>query len=159
MDKESLRQRMRGIRLRMPEAEVLKKSEIIIDSLIKLVDWNNIESLHCYQPINHLNEVDTRPLLDFLKIGWPQVDVIIQNKSRKLPYQNSRQYDLIIVPTLAFDNRGFRLGWGGGFYDQFLAKQNEALKVGLSFEAGRVAKIPNEPHDIKLDLVITESSK
>ncbi|MGH7156833.1 MAG: 5-formyltetrahydrofolate cyclo-ligase, partial [Candidatus Saccharimonadales bacterium] len=67
------------------------------------------------------------------------------------------KFDLILVPVLAFDKENYRLGWGGGFYDKFLANQPQALKIGLGFQDGLVEQgLPHEPHDVPLDKVITE---
>ena len=62
--------------------------------------------------------------------------------------------DLIIVPGLAFDETNFRLGYGGGYYDNFLATQSEAFKVGVFYPFQKVANVPVEPHDIHLDLIL-----
>ncbi|MFT4755084.1 MAG: 5-formyltetrahydrofolate cyclo-ligase, partial [Salibacteraceae bacterium] len=64
-------------------------------------------------------------------------------------------YDLIIVPGLAFDNQNFRVGYGGGYYDGFLANQNEALKVGVFYGFQEVESVPTESHDLVLDSIIT----
>ncbi|MFT4755203.1 MAG: 5-formyltetrahydrofolate cyclo-ligase [Salibacteraceae bacterium] len=64
-------------------------------------------------------------------------------------------YDLIIVPGLAFDNQNFRVGYGGGYYDGFLANQNESLKAGVFYGFQEVASVPKESHDLSLDVIIT----
>ncbi|MEN2998148.1 MAG: 5-formyltetrahydrofolate cyclo-ligase [Brevinematia bacterium] len=67
--------------------------------------------------------------------------------------------DIAIVPVVGFDENGHRLGYGGGFYDRFLAKNLERikLKVGLAYECQKVNLLPYEDRDVKLDLVITEN--
>lgn len=65
------------------------------------------------------------------------------------------EYDLIIVAGLAFDKRGYRVGYGGGYYDTFLAGQPKALKVGVCFPFQMIAEVPVESHDIKLDEILT----
>jgi 5-formyltetrahydrofolate cyclo-ligase len=65
-------------------------------------------------------------------------------------------FSVIVVPTLGFDDSLNRLGYGGGYYDRFLAKQRDALKIGLCYEEGHVKKIPIEKHDIPLDCIISE---
>lgn len=64
--------------------------------------------------------------------------------------------DVIFVPFLAFDRRLFRLGYGGGFYDRTLAALPGARAIGLGFAALRVDKVPVEPHDRPLSLVVTD---
>ncbi len=67
---------------------------------------------------------------------------------------------LILVPGLAFDDDGYRIGYGGGYYDRFLAAlQAEGIAktaVGLVFEACRAPLLPREPYDIPVDYVIDE---
>lgn len=69
--------------------------------------------------------------------------------------------NLLIVPLLAFDRQGFRLGYGGGFYDRSLAALRALgkcqLAVGLGFSAQRVQQVPVNETDMRLDAVITET--
>lgn len=65
--------------------------------------------------------------------------------------------DLLVVPGVAFDRRGGRLGQGGGFYDRLLAAPaRRALAVGLGYAVQLMDEVPTEAHDQRLDAVITE---
>lgn len=67
--------------------------------------------------------------------------------------------DVLFVPLAAFDRRGFRLGYGAGFYDASLARLRErkpVLAVGVAFACQEVESIPTEPHDEPLDVIVTE---
>lgn len=67
--------------------------------------------------------------------------------------------DVLLVPMLAFDRRGFRLGYGGGFYDRTLEKLRMLKKVvaiGVAYHAQLVDQVPIGPHDAPLDYVMTE---
>ncbi|MGD9705438.1 MAG: 5-formyltetrahydrofolate cyclo-ligase [Acidimicrobiia bacterium] len=65
--------------------------------------------------------------------------------------------DVVLVPGLAFDRRGGRLGYGAGYYDQFLTRVSSATpRVGTCFSAQLVDRVPTEPHDELVDVVITE---
>ena len=64
--------------------------------------------------------------------------------------------DLVLVPAVAVDRRGNRLGRGKGFYDRLLSS-TKATKIGVAYEFQLVDSIPTEPHDVKMDLVITQS--
>ena len=66
------------------------------------------------------------------------------------------RYDLIIVPGLAFDNRNYRVGYGGGYYDNFLVMQPESFKVGIFYPFQKVDVVPVEPHDICLDTILVK---
>ncbi|MEC8061522.1 MAG: 5-formyltetrahydrofolate cyclo-ligase, partial [Pseudomonadota bacterium] len=64
------------------------------------------------------------------------------------------------APLLAFDRRGYRLGYGGGYYDRTLANLRDGdgvLAVGVGYAAQEVAAIPVEDHDARLDAIVTEA--
>lgn len=63
--------------------------------------------------------------------------------------------DLVVVPGLAFDRRGGRVGFGAGFYDRFLAGL-DATTIGLAFSLQIMERLPVEPHDVPVDWVVTE---
>lgn len=66
--------------------------------------------------------------------------------------------DLILVPGVAFDRRGFRLGYGKGFYDRFLAASGDrAHRVGFCFDLQLVEVLPVEAHDVGMQMLITET--
>jgi len=66
--------------------------------------------------------------------------------------------DLILVPGLAYDRQGWRLGMGGGYYDRFLPRAAGAVKIGVCTEALLLPSVPHEAHDQKVDQVVTERS-
>jgi len=70
------------------------------------------------------------------------------------------EIDLVVVPGSAFDRHGGRLGYGGGFYDRFLAEQApNAFRVALAFELQVIeGRLPLEPHDQPLDCLVTEKN-
>jgi 5-formyltetrahydrofolate cyclo-ligase len=65
--------------------------------------------------------------------------------------------ELIVVPGLAFDLRGYRVGYGGGYYDDALRRHPAARRVGLAFECQIVERVPEAPHDEPVHWIITES--
>jgi 5-formyltetrahydrofolate cyclo-ligase len=71
--------------------------------------------------------------------------------------------EVLIVPLLAFDPEGYRLGYGGGFYDRTLEKLRAAhgappLAIGVAFQAQHVARVPRDAYDQPLDWIVTEKS-
>ena len=79
----------------------------------------------------------------------PKADFI-----RKL---NPKEIEVVLVPGLAFDRRGNRLGYGKGYYDGFLIKLSpNALKIGLAYNFQLMDEVPIDNHDIPLDIIITE---
>lgn len=64
----------------------------------------------------------------------------------------------LLIPPVGFDARGFRLGYGGGYFDRTLAVlQPQPLKIGVAFEIARIATIHAQPHDIAMDYIVTEA--
>lgn len=67
------------------------------------------------------------------------------------------EIDLFLVPGIAFDKKGHRLGWGKGYYDKFFNSfQIKGKKVGLAFSFQMVESIPNESFDVPMDYVVSE---
>jgi len=68
---------------------------------------------------------------------------------------------IMLVPLSAFDARGERIGYGGGYYDRAIhrlyQKGSKPVLIGIAFDCQEVASVPEEPHDIRLDAVLTES--
>jgi 5-formyltetrahydrofolate cyclo-ligase len=76
-----------------------------------------------------------------------------------LPEAAEVEPDILLVPLLAFDRSGYRVGYGGGYYDRTIAQlrgRNAVVAVGLAFAAQEVPVVPAAPHDALLDLVVTE---
>ncbi len=82
------------------------------------------------------------------KFGIPEP----KNNKKILP-------DIIFVPLVAFDKNYYRLGYGGGYYDRYLAKlnKNKLITIGFSFSFQKVNNIPVDGYDKKLDMIITEN--
>lgn len=66
--------------------------------------------------------------------------------------------DIVLLPLVAFDEAGYRIGYGGGYFDRTLAALDpRPLAIGVGFELARVASVRPQAHDIRLDLVVTEA--
>ena len=125
------------------------------------------------------NEIDIKPLLEKLLSKNCTVVVPKTLKNRKLThlilnsldalepgvYGTSHpengivftgKIDLVIVPGLAFDEENYRLGYGGGYYDTFLAEYPTAFTVGVGYPFQKVKKVPKEAHDACLDTVFVK---
>ena len=80
-----------------------------------------------------------------------------------IPYPAERilvEPNVLLVPLVGFDARGFRLGYGGGYYDRTLAAfAQRPFLVGVGYELGRLPTIEPQPHDIPLDVIITEHGR
>lgn len=95
-------------------------------------------------------------VLDFdkLEIGFYN---ILTPKKEFIKYVDPSEVDLIIVPGVAFDKSGYRIGYGGGYYDRFLSKLDHVTKISLAFDMQLVDKIPHEHFDIPVNYIITEN--
>jgi 5-formyltetrahydrofolate cyclo-ligase len=73
---------------------------------------------------------------------------------------NPEDVDLWIIPGLAFTRNGKRLGYGGGWYDRLLSRADpKSLKIGVAYDFQIVNDIPSEPHDIRIDNIVTSDVK
>ncbi len=79
---------------------------------------------------------------------------ILQPRS-EAPEAELATLDLVIVPGIAFDARGGRLGFGGGYYDRLLASVPSAVRLALAFDCQLAEKVPEGEHDERVDFVVT----
>jgi 5-formyltetrahydrofolate cyclo-ligase len=161
-------------------------STSIADAFFFTVNLDALQNLHCYLPIDKFNEPDTKRIFERVWQEFPELTTtvpridfatgelasvlysstcpIVQNKwgvnePEGGTVVHPEAIDLAIVPLLCFDEHGFRVGYGKGYYDRFLAKcRPNCLKVGLSFFP-QVSTIENiDEFDVPLDLFITPES-
>lgn len=82
---------------------------------------------------------------------------VLQPNINKLKKCMPEAIDVVILPGLLFDRSGRRIGYGKGHYDQFLEHSSkDCVKIGLCFDFQLKSQIPSEPHDILVDLIVTE---
>ncbi len=179
-NKKYLRKTYLDIRSGLSENEVEKKSEIIIRSLFLLDEFKNAHKVMFY--VDTGKEVRTRQAIKMAlnmgkRVAVPKVidcdmiaveiDSLSRLKPGKFgiyePMQNhempAKEIDLVVVPGVAFDNMGFRLGYGGGYYDRFLSGlRPNATKAAVAYEIQLVDKLPAEDHDIRVDIIVTEKA-
>lgn len=156
----------------LPSKDVEELSQQIINRVSEIIDWDKIHFAHCFLPIKKNNEVDLRRLLKIARQQKPNLHIassgmgdrnsdthwLGKNLKPKTKVTNNMQYDLILVPMLGFDEKGYRIGYGGGFYDWLLSAQRYAQIIGVCYELGKVKKLPHEDHDIALPTIVTEKT-
>jgi 5-formyltetrahydrofolate cyclo-ligase len=166
--KPQLRKSLQRTRLRLSPEQRAAKSTAIAERLLQEVYWPKNPLVHCFEPIMRLGEVD---LVDFVTALQADTEDIKIYTSRKIDgewrvvlaetdtvVEEVPKFDVVIVPMLGFDPATLqRVGYGGGYYDRFLANQPQAKKIGVCYEAGRTDGLPDEPHDIPLGMIITEN--
>jgi len=170
-------------RLSMSTKSVKEKSSAILRNLSTLSEFQNGNTIMIYLPIKH--EPDTHPLMHIsLKQGkkvclpisnFKTKEIVasqILNPKQELQHtefgimEPSEEYvrvvnpkilDIVIVPGVAFDEKGHRLGYGQGFYDKFISSlPKSATLIGLTYEQQILEKIPSQKHDQKLHFLVTE---
>ncbi len=177
-EKKKLRDRFLAERRALTPAQILEKSLLVHQNLEKLPEFQQSKVIFCY--ISFPYEVSTQNLIekyiDSKKIVTPATErgsremKLIRIKDwnhlergpcgflqPKKPFREfeKEKVDLTIVPGLVFDKEGYRLGFGGGFYDVFL-KDYQGFSIGLTFEDQLVEKLPQEEWDIAVNKVVTE---
>ena len=97
-------------------------------------------------------------LLQFRR-WWPEAPMRVGAYAIPVPDNTELlTVDAIIIPLVGFDQQGYRLGYGGGYFDRMLAsKTPPPLIIGVAFEILRLDSIHPQPHDIAMDLVVTEA--
>jgi 5-formyltetrahydrofolate cyclo-ligase len=104
--------------------------------------------------------VERRAPLEFRE--WhPAVEMMAGTLSYGIPHPAGGEPvipDIALIPLVGFDARGYRLGYGGGYFDRTLAAlETRPRTIGVGFELGRVASIDPQPHDIPFDIIVTEA--
>lgn len=79
----------------------------------------------------------------------------IREPERNIPFDDAKENAICLVPGIAFDKEGFRLGYGGGYYDRFLESHN-VFTAGICFQELLVDHLPHEPFDKRVNAVVTE---
>lgn len=99
------------------------------------------------------HEIEPSVIIDFDNLVPAKFGILEPIETMRIAYKN---IDLVLVPGIAFDRQGHRIGYGFGYYDKFLAKVPKAIKIGLAFDFQVVDEIPHQSHDIPVDFVVTE---
>lgn len=173
MEKKELRAQIKALKKQHTKEQLLSQSEVILNQLEQHPDFIKAERVMLYSALP--DEVQTQAFLEkwHLKktIILPTVvgDDIVPVEYGKdtdfavgdfniLEPQNEPYtggFDLIVVPGVAFDHKGNRLGRGKGYYDRFLGQHMGVKRIGICFDFQLVEEVPAEPFDIQMDEVIT----
>jgi 5-formyltetrahydrofolate cyclo-ligase len=155
VNKADTRRELIARRLSLDSQDVALWGASIVERLIQTLPESLEGVVHVYTSHQGWNEVDTSLVMERLTAMAPAISLVTSSHSIAAP-QPVGTFQLIIVPILGFDETCSRIGMGAGWYDQFLASQPQALKIGLAFERQKNNIIPVEDHDVKLDMIVTE---
>ena len=175
MDKKELRQMIREKKRAMTAAQIEEKSARLGELFFQTEQYRNAKTIYGYLPYNQ--EVRTvfmleRALADGKRVAVPKVYgdemcfIYMTDLSRVFcgyanipePIADDPVADdpaaLVLMPGLAFDPEGNRMGYGGGFYDKFLEKEPNHPTVALCYDFQMLPHLETQEHDVPVDLVL-----
>ena len=173
IEKKELRANIKALKKQHTKEQLLEQSVAILSKLENDDDFKKARIVMIYSTLP--DEVQTQAFLEKWryrkKIILPTVvgdDIVPVELAEETTFavgdfnilepQNEPYtggYDLIVVPGVAFDRNGNRIGRGRGYYDRFLCKHLNVRRIGICFDFQLVDEVPTEPNDIKMDKVIS----
>ena len=175
MDKKALRATIRQRKRAMSEEEIVTKSQKLYELLMETDLYKNAKTFYGYMPYNQ--EVRTVPMLeqalrDGKRVAIPkcygsEMKFIYLDDLTKVekgyanipePIEDGPIADdptaLVLMPGMAFDPQGHRIGYGGGFYDKFLAAEPDHPPLALCYDFQMMPHLETEEYDIPVDCVL-----
>lgn len=176
MKKEDIRRAMRARKALLSAAEKIDAARRVFDRLEQSAAFQLADHILMYHSLP--DELSTHEFIDrwagrkhfFLpRVNGLNLEILPYDKSRLATGAflieepegsdtvNVNEIELIVVPAVAYDKKGNRVGRGKGYYDRLLS-ESKATKIGVGYDFQLVDDIDAEPHDIAVDVVITESN-
>ncbi len=175
MDKKALRKEIAAQKRAMSDAQIAEKSDALAKLFYASAWYRQAKTIYGYLPYNQ--EVRTVPMLqqalrDGKRVAVPKVygdemrfiymtDLSCVEKGYAgipEPVEDGPVADdptaLVLMPGLAFDAKGHRIGYGGGFYDKFLSQETEHPTLALCYDFQMLPSLETESHDIAVDCVL-----
>lgn len=176
MAKNEIRDFNLNIRNRLHPNFVNHKSKVILNNLFCILNNEHYKNILIFMEIK--NEVTISQIVKFhenknffipktfkdgtMKINSLDMSKLVKNKfgileSSETDYEDPEILDLVIIPGIVFDQNLNRIGYGKGFYDNFLSSiKKPVLKIGVCYDFQLYDNIPSTKDDVKLDLIVTE---
>ena len=175
MNKTELRKTIRARKRAMTEAEITEKSEALGRLFVNSEEYRAARSIYGYLPYNQ--EVRTVPMLeralrdgkrvavpkcygDEMRFIWMEDLSLVEKGYANIPEPIADgpvaddETALVLMPGLAFDPQGHRIGYGGGFYDKFLAREENHPTLALCYDFQVLDHLETEEFDIPVDKVL-----
>jgi 5-formyltetrahydrofolate cyclo-ligase len=176
--KLALRKRLRSVRATLPRAACDARSSQIVERLLELDELRGATTVLAFASIG--NEVRLAPLIDAmwaagkrvalprvvdgeLELGLADAGTTLVEGAFSVPEPpedaekvQPDEVQLVLVPALAVDPRGYRIGYGGGYYDRLLPRLERACACAVAYDFQLVAEVPQLPFDVAVDLVVTD---
>lgn len=173
MNKKDIREKVNGLRKSLSQEEIDEKSKVIVEKLMALDEYKNAKTIMSY--VSLYMEVNTQK---FIKDEFTNKNIVVPvihdaniqvSKLKKFEFSEGKfgvlepldkeahqgKIDVVIVPGVAFDPKGRRIGFGKGYYDKFL-KNFDGLKIAFAFDEQIVDDVPTDEHDVGMDMIITD---
>jgi len=177
MNKEEIREKISEKRKQLSKQDVIDLGEKVKEKLFSLEEYKNAKTvmffmsfgkeIHTHKIVEEAlknktvvvpkivdNEIVPCVINDFTELQEGRYRILEPVEIKKA---NPDEIDIVLVPGIAFDKGGYRIGYGKGYYDHFLKDLN-VLKIGLCMDFQVIEKIPNEELDVKINRIITEKS-
>lgn len=176
LEKNDIRRKVKALRVMLSEFEKQRAAEEVFSRLEKTAAFLMADRILMYHSLP--DELGTHAFLGkwagrkhfyLPRVNGVNLDILPYDQSRlelgsfhiEEPTGNDvvdpSEIELIVVPAVAYDRKGNRLGRGKGFYDRLL-QTTKATKIGVGYGFQLVDEIPVEPHDVGVDIVITDDS-
>lgn len=173
VEKKALRQQVRALKKQFTAEQLAMESEKIMKKISNHPDFQNSEIVMLYaslpdevQTLGFIEEWRNRKRIilptvvgdDIIPVELTAGSGMVEGNFHILEPENNPYdgpIDLIVVPGMAFDRQGHRLGRGKGYYDRFLIKYPEVKTIGICFNFQMLDEVPEEPHDQLINEVIT----
>ena len=178
--KQDIRTQILDLRSRMDEKERAEADLQIAERLFAMPAYKEARKVYCYASIR--DEVSTKKILEQTLRNGKRLSVPRVEGKRRMEFNVIRSIldlspgfcdipepgpwcseaplpgegSIVILPGSAFDRKGNRIGYGGGYYDSYLEHCNKCIKVGLAYDLQCVEEIITDPHDVQVDYIITE---
>jgi len=183
MDYKDLRLQICQQRKILSKTELTAHSHEVFKNLLSLPEFQNAHSIGAYMAAN--GEIETTELIEYCwqnqkKIYLPKLlanfkmqfceyspdDTLVENRYKVLEPshmqpEDSTKFDLVLVPMVAFDDKGHRIGMGAGYYDRHFeymntTDSNKPLLIGIGHSFQKINPIVTQPWDVNMHMIITE---
>lgn len=180
--KKQIRETILAKRDSLTPEEIKEAERLIINNLMKLEQYINSQSIFCY--LSFRSEVPTDSIIEYCRqhgknvcipmcvtetkemiISHYDQDVelikskygVLEPSRETIKIADRNELDTVIVPGAVFDSKGYRIGYGAGYYDKFFSHTTKQLyKIALAYSFQVIDEVPRDEYDVPVDCIVTE---
>ena len=180
MDKKELRKKLKALRNNLTQEEVDVSSHLVAEKILACDAYRKAEHIMGYLAFGKelsVDEILKQALADGKRVYVPEIisqteiravelerftdfayDCFgIRSVSEPVKVCNPKILDLVLVPAVAYDRAGNRMGMGAGYYDRFLPQTENAIKIGVAYDALLQDELPYNEYDVPVPYLVSES--